>query len=186
MHEDQIEQIKESLREMMQILITRGRPIDNEIRRAIVKAIEHAAERITQLRSEQSAQLELEEAEEEQAEVSETLAPEETEPPLPPGTHPPLMAAPQESSNINAFWYDKDLKKLYLKFQDTFPSQNGPVYVYDGVPKSVFQIIRRGSVPPKTSGSNPWHTWKEGVTPSHGASVYRMIKQAGYPYQRLS
>jgi hypothetical protein len=99
---------------------------------------------------------------------------------------PGLEAAPYESSNINAFRYDPRNQKLFVKFQGKYPQQNGPVYSYEGVPSHIFDVFRRGAVAPKTSGRNAWHTWKEGVSPSHGASMYALIKQGGYSYKRLS
>lgn len=186
MYEQQIQQIKESLREIMQLLVSRGQPINNEIRRAVAQAMEHAAERISQLRAEEAAQLELEEAEDEQEEIADELPPETGPVGGSGGPIPPLEPAPHESSNINAFRYDPESQKLFVKFQDKYPHQNGPVYSYEGVPKNIYEVFRRGAVAPRTSGSNAWHTWKEGVTPSHGASMYALIREGGYPYQRLS
>lgn len=102
------------------------------------------------------------------------------------GAVPPLEAAPHPSSNINAFRYDPTTQKLFIKFQGKYPQQNGPVYSYEGVPGNLFNLLRRGAVAPRTSGKNAWHTWKEGVTPSHGAAAYALIREGGYPYQRLS
>lgn len=53
MHEDQIEQIKNSIRELMQLLVQRGEPLSDEIKLRLAQVMEHAANRITQLRQEQ-------------------------------------------------------------------------------------------------------------------------------------
>ena len=102
------------------------------------------------------------------------------------GTITPLEPAPFESSNINAMRYDPEKQEAYIKFQGKFPSQNGPVYKYSGVPPYIFDVIQRGSVAPKTSGKNAWHRWERGVTPSHGASVSALLKAGGFNYQRLT
>lgn len=55
MNESQIEEIKNSLREMMQLLVQRGQPLSNELKLQIARVMEHAATRITQLRQETPA-----------------------------------------------------------------------------------------------------------------------------------
>jgi len=126
--------------------------------------------------------------EREQAEVSEQVAPqgESGTPPPKVGNIPPLQQAPHESSNINAFRYDPESQRLFVKFQGKYPQQNGPVYKYEGVPDFIFNVFSRGAVGPKTSGSNAWHTWKKGSTPSHGAAMAALIKNGGYQYTRMS
>lgn len=99
---------------------------------------------------------------------------------------PELDNAPYESAQINAFKYDPKKQELYVKYQDKYPSQNGPVYKYSGVPSYIYNIFSRGGVAPITSGRNAWHEWKEGITPSLGAAANHLIKAAGFPYQRLS
>lgn len=186
-NEQQIEQIKNALREMMQLLVQRGEPLSDELKTKIAQVMEHAANRITQLRQEQQQDIELAQAEQEQAQIAEEVSPPEQPPTAPPGGPvPPLQQAPHESSNINAFRYDPETGKLFVKFQDKYPGTNGPVYSYEGVPKNIYEVFRRGAVAPKTSGKNAWHTWKEGVTPSHGAAMYALIRNGNYPYQRLS
>lgn len=99
---------------------------------------------------------------------------------------PELDAAPHPSSNINAFRYDPQSKKLFVKFQDKYPNTNGPVYQYEGVPQFIFDVFSRGAVAPKTSGKNAWHRWRKGKTPSLGAAMYALVKQGGYPYQKVA
>lgn len=185
--EEKINAIKDALREVMQLLVQRGQPISPEIKATLAQVMEHAAERIKQLREEkQTGEPSLETAEIEQAQVSAEISPEVVAPAKATGGPvPELDSAPHESSNINAFRYDPKSGRLFVKFQDKYPSQNGPVYSYEGVPKNIFDVFRRGAVAPKTSGRNAWHRWKKGVTPSHGAAMYALIKQGGYPYQRV-
>lgn len=185
MNEQKINEIKDALREMMQLIASRGQPISEELKLKIAQVMEHAAARIQALRQEELVETEI--AETEQEEVANEVSPTE-QPPTPPtgGQVPPLDQAPHESSNINAFKYDPKTGKLFVKFQGKYPEQNGPVYSYEGVPKNIYDVFRRGAVAPKTSGSNAWHTWKEGVTPSHGAAMYALIRQGGFPYQRVS
>lgn len=102
------------------------------------------------------------------------------------GPEIPIPPAPYPSSNINGFQYDPESKQLLVKFQGKYPQQNGPVYKYEGVPDFIFNVFSRGAVAPKTSGRNAWHTWKKGVTPSHGAAMAALIKNGGYQYQRMS
>lgn len=107
---------------------------------------------------------------------------------LPPALNQPPQVPHAEypSSNINGFQYDPETQNLTVKFQDKYPGQNGPIYSYQGVPPYIYDVFRRGAVAPKTSGKNAWHTWKEGVTPSHGAAMYALIKQGNFPYQRVN
>jgi KTSC domain-containing protein len=163
MNEQQIHELKDSLRQIMQMIVERGEPLSDDIRYALAQVIQHVANRIQELRQE-----------EEQGTAG-----------LPP-TKPDVEPAPFASSNINAFKYDPKSGNLQVKFQDKYPGQNGPVYAYSGVPKFIFDVFSRGAVGPKTSGQNAWHRWRKGVTPSLGAAMNALIKDGGYPYQRIS
>lgn len=181
-----IEEVIRNILAGMQDTIQSGEILTDEFQGQLAELLNAATQRITQLHE----AIQLEEAEQEQKQVADNI-PILEEPTQSPSVAtgepvPPLDQASHESSNINAFRYEPDKKKLYVKFQGKYPSQNGPVYSYEGVPANLFEVLKRGAVAPKTSGSNAWHTWKEGVTPSHGAAMYALIKQGGYPYQRLS
>jgi len=104
----------------------------------------------------------------------------------PPPQLPPLEPGPFPSSNINSFKYNPENEKLFVKFHGKDNADSGPVYGYEGVPPYIYDVFRRGAVGPKTSGRNKYHTWVKGVTPSLGASMYALIKQGGFQYQRLS
>ncbi len=162
MNEEAIEQLKNALREVMQIIVNRGEPLSEELKVLVAQAMEHIANRIQQLRQEGETDTGVN------------------------GLPPEIEPSPHASSNINGFKYDPESGQLVVKFQDKYPGTDGPIYSYSGVPKNIYDVFARGAVAPKTSGSNDWHTWKEGVTPSHGAAMHALIKQGGFPYQKVS
>lgn len=183
MNEQAINDIKNALREVMQLLVQRGEPINDEVKTLLAQVMEHAATRIQELRQKPTSGVEAPtpglEATRPTSETGKATQP--TGKPV-----PELEGTPFPSSNINAFRYEPQSQTLYVKFQDKYPGTNGPVYSYGGVPKYIFNIFSQGSVAPKTSGKNRWHTWKQGVTPSHGAAMAALIKAGGFPYERLS
>ncbi len=90
-----------------------------------------------------------------------------------------IEAAPLESSNVYGYNYDPKSGKLQVRFQ------SGSVYQYQGVPPGVFKVFQQGAVPAKTTGKNRYGQWWTGKIPSLGAAFYDLIRQGGYPYQRL-
>lgn len=168
-----------SIYEMMQ----NGEEISDEIANQLADEIEGTIQKITDLKANEG---DINAIEREQAQVSEQVVQPPSGAPPTGGNVPPLQPAPHESSNINAFRYNPENQQLFVKFQGKYPQQNGPVYKYEGVPDFIFNVFSRGAVGPKTSGSNGWHTWKKGVTPSHGAAMAALIKNGGYQYQRMS
>jgi KTSC domain len=98
---------------------------------------------------------------------------------------PPLEPGPFPSSNVNSFKYDPENQNLFVKFMGKDTADSGPIYKYDGVPGFIYDVFSRGAVAPKTSGKNKYHTWVKGVTPSLGASLYALIRNGGYPYQKI-
>lgn len=105
-------------------------------------------------------------------------------PPIPP-KEPELNAA-MPSSNIGAFGYDEDQGRLLVQFLGQYPNRQGPIYAYGGVPKQIFDLFRKGAVPARTNGKNRWGKWWKGKVPSAGASMYTLIKEGGYPYEKIS
>lgn len=99
---------------------------------------------------------------------------------------PPLQPGPYPSSNVNAFKYDPRTGTLFVKFHGKDSADSGPVYRYGGVPLNIYDVFSKGRVAPKTSGANRYHRWIRGVTPSLGASLYALIRNGGFPYQRVS
>lgn len=156
--EEQIEQLKNALREVVSLISQRGQPLSEEVKAMLVQVMEHVAERIQELRQGEEA-------------------PITSEPPLEPGI---------PSSNINSFGYDDKNQRLLVKFQGDYPQQNGPVYAYTGIPKVIFDLFQKGAIPARTDGKNKWGRWWRGKVPSLGASLYTLIKNGGYPYQKLS
>lgn len=98
---------------------------------------------------------------------------------------PPLTRS-MPSSNISAFAYDPKNKRMFVQFLGKHPNREGSVYAYDGVPKEIFNIFQKGAVPAKTSGRNAWGEWWVGKNPSMGASMNVLLKQAGFPYAKLT
>lgn len=90
-----------------------------------------------------------------------------------------IPQAPIESSNIYGFQYDPKSGNLKVRFQ------SGSVYGYTGVPLGVFKVFQQGAIPAKTDGQNAYGKWWQGKIPSLGAAFYNLIKQGGYPYQKL-
>lgn len=239
MNEQRIEEIKNAIREMVQALTQRGQPLTDDIRQQIVRAMEHAATRITQLRQEESLQIQPEQPPQEPIAPTaqpqaQPLQPRAGPPPapaaqllwilsgqnpesflqyiqtypdpslnsllqnqgelqrtieylnqmMPPGAQPlspeGIPHADLNSSNIYGFQYDPKSGRLKVRFQ------GGSVYSYDGVPANVFQAFKSGAISAKTSGQNQYGRWWVGKNPSLGASFYQLIRQGGYPYQRIS
>ena len=99
---------------------------------------------------------------------------------------PEVPAGPYPSSNVNGFNYNPDTGELLVQFHGPYPKAEGPIYKYGGVPKFIYDVFAKGAVGPKTSGSNRYHTWIKGVTPSLGGSLNALIKAGGFQYQKLS
>lgn len=100
-------------------------------------------------------------------------------------TIPPLDKS-MDSSVINAFKYDPKNGNLLVQFKGKFPNEEGSIYSYGGVPPQMFNLFRRGAIPAKTDGSNRWGSWWKGKSPSMGSSMNVLLKQAGFPYQRIT
>ena len=156
----------------------------NELRQAIATVIELATQMIDELDEETMAALaELISA------ATERLAREGEDPTegLEPSSQEKMkLERPYPSSNVHSFGYDDKTGRLLVKFQGDYPDQNGPVYGYEGVPKNIFNLFQKGAIPARTDGSNKWGSWWKGKVPSLGASLYTLIKQGGYQYQRLT
>lgn len=96
------------------------------------------------------------------------------------GSADSIDRAPLDSSNIYGFQYDPKSGALKVRFQ------SGAIYGYQGVPKQIYQIFANGAVPAKTEGKNEHGQWWVGKNPSLGAAFSALIKQGGYPYQKLN
>lgn len=169
MNEQRIEELKNALRDIVAMVTQRGQPLTPDLKLMLAQVMEHVASRIQQLRTETPEEL-----------------PEELPTQVERSTANLTMQRDMPSSNIHSFAYDDDSGKLYVRFQDKWPNQNGPVYEYGGIPKAVYELFRAGAIPAKTNGQNKWGRWWTGKKPSLGASMAALIKNGGYPYQRLS
>lgn len=170
MNEQEINQIKEGIRELIRMISERNEPLSEEMKVYLAQVLEYSATRIRQLREEQQNSQE--------PQVYQ-------EPPnLPPEQN--LIPGPFESSQVNSYRYDPNSKDLMIKFHGKDTADSGPTYQYSGVPEFIFKQFIAGKVPPMTSGENQYHRWIKGVTPSLGASLNRLIKSTGIPYQRVA
>lgn len=98
----------------------------------------------------------------------------------------PQMDQAMPSSNVNGYKYDPARRRLYVQFLGKHPNRNGPVYSYQNVPPVIYELFRMGSAAARTEGRNRWGNWWRGKSPSMGASVYTLLRLAGFPYQRLT
>lgn len=159
----------------------------NELRQAIATVLELASQTIDDLDDEtMSALTELINAATERLARHQQNPVEGLQPQQPEAPNNIRMARPMASSNVHSFGYDDKTGRLLVKFQGDYPDQNGPVYGYSGVPKQIYDLFRQGAVPARTDGKNDWGEWWKGKVPSLGASLYTLIKNGGYPYQRLT
>jgi KTSC domain-containing protein len=161
MNEERINELKNALRQVVQLITARGQPLNEDLRALLVQVMEHVAQRIQQLRAEESP--------------VEGLQPQQEE-----------LQQSMPSSNISRFKYDPENEKLFVQFLGKHPDPNGPIYSYEGVPQQIFELFQKGAVPARTNGKNKWGSWWKGKVPSMGASMYTLLKSAAYPYQRLS
>lgn len=121
------------------------------------------------------------------ARIDQSRTQQPTEAPLtPPEGVPHLDQGAYPSSNVNSYKYDPNSGTLFVKFHGKDSADAGPVYRYQGVPRNVYDVFSQGRVAPKTSGQNRYHRWIRGVTPSLGASLYALIRNGGFAYQRMS
>lgn len=150
----------------------------NELREAIANIIELASQSLDELDDETMLALAdlLNAASQRLAQMQEQGA-------------PPLQSKIESgmpSSNVEGFAYDPKTNKLMVRFLGDYPNRNGPIYAYEGVSPVIFDLLRKGAVPARTDGQNRWGKWWRGKTPSLGASLFTLIKNGGYPYQRLT
>lgn len=161
---NEIQELESLLREFLVVIqevLQSGEELDDALQGEIARTLQILTDRIDQLNSENPT--------------------EGLSPPI-----PQLEQGPFPSSNVNSFKYDPDNQQLFVKFHGKDSADAGPIYSYQNVPKNIYDIFSQGRVAPKTSGRNQYHTWIKGVTPSLGASLYALIRNGGYPYQRMS
>lgn len=160
----EIEAWIEQVLDLLEEILSTGEKISDELLGQIADQIEHEESRIDQLRKQ---------------------SPVESLPAQQSPQQPQLQEA-MPSSNVESFGYDEYTGKLMVRFLGEHPDRNGPIYAYEGVPKNIFDLFRKGAVPARTDGSNKWGIWWKGKKPSIGASLYALIKNGGYAYERLT
>lgn len=101
-------------------------------------------------------------------------------PPIPP------LEKSMPSSVINAFKYDPKNGNLLVQFKGKFPNEEGSIYSYGGVSPQIFNVFKKGAVPAKTNGKNMFGSWWQGKNPSMGSSMNVLLKEMGFPYQKLT
>ena len=154
-----IDQILRGLQEILQS----GEILTDQFQRVVAQELNWATERIDALRSENPVE-----------ELSPTPTPQ------------PELTQAIPSSNIEGFAYDDKTNRLLVRFLGDYPNREGPIYAYEGIPKVIFELFQSGAIPARTDGKNQWGKWWKGKVPSIGASMYTLIKNGGYPYQRLT
>lgn len=159
----ELETLLQQLLQTIQQVVQSGEDLSDEFQGELARTLELLVNRIDELRSEEPV---------------ETLQPQ--------GAQQPPLEQGMPSSNVEAFGYDDDNERLLVRFLGKYPNRNGPVYAYQGVPRNIFDLFQRGAVPARTDGQNKWGRWWRGKVPSLGASLYTLIKNEGYPYQRLN
>lgn len=160
-----LEEIVDLILAGVQEILMSGEILDDQFQMMIAQELNLTADRIEQLR---------------------VIQRETQEPPTIPNRPEENLTQAMPSSNINAFAYDPESESLRVQFLGQHPNANGPIYEYGGVPKQIFDLFRKGAVPARTDGKNKWGKWWKGKVPSMGASLYTLLKTAGYPYQRLT
>lgn len=153
--------LQDELLTQLDVVLRSGRPISEQWQTLIGDQLQWLQERIEQLSQEPTA----------------AMAPN-------PAAEDLQEAMP--SSNIEGFAYDDKSGSLLVRFLGKHPNRYGPIYAYEGVPKVIFELFKNGSIPARTDGRNAWGEWWKGKVPSIGASMYTLIKQGGYPYERVS
>jgi len=99
---------------------------------------------------------------------------------------PQVPASDIPSSNVNGFSYDPKSKSLLVQFHGEYPNLEGPIYQYEEVPEVLFKILKSGSVPAKTNGSNRFGSWWKGKLPSLGGTLNALIKAGGFEYKKVA
>lgn len=159
MNEEKIEEIKNALRQILQMISERNQPMKEQLKNALMQLVEHVSNRIQQLREE------------------EVPAQAFQKPNIPQGI---------PSSNVAGMGYDKKTGNLQVQFLGKYPNRQGPVYQYPNIPPVIAELLQSGAIPARTDGQNKWGKWWKGKVPSAGASVFTLLKNKNVPFQRLS
>lgn len=209
--EEQVEQIKNALRQVMQVIAQRGQPISQEVRDLLQQVIRHAGERISQIRQgESSAQLGTPPGADllwilsgGNANSFSRYLSNVPDPVLNSiATNPArvqslvnqlsqkvTLPAGESSQGVphadlnssNIYGFQYDPRSKLLRVK----FQGDGIYEYGGVPPQIFKAFQAGAVPAKTDGQNQYGAWWKGKQPSLGAAFYELIRDQ-FPYQKVS
>jgi hypothetical protein len=83
-----------------------------------------------------------------------------------------------DSSNVERVMYNDETKELVVRFN------SGETYTYSNITQDLFEKIIDGVDAPKTSGENDFGSWREGVGPSVGGTVYERLVRRGVRYKK--
>ena len=213
MNEEQIERIKNSVREVMQLIAQRGRPLSNELKLQLARVIEHAAERIQEIRGAppeapqqapipDNAQL-LWVLSGGQPNAFVSYLREFPDPTLASIVSNPTRLAQtieelQRNNPIERTGQADGVPQAQLQSSNVYgfkfnPKdkklkvrfQGGSVYEYDNVPEVIFNLFAHGNAHARTTGKNRYGAWWRGKNPSLGAALNQYIKEGGYPYRKI-
>lgn len=162
----ELEQLLKDLMQSTQMVMQSGEELSDEFMGAIAETLNRLYTRIEEARQNENQS------------SADNLPPTQAVPQLDQGPYP--------SSNVNSFKYDPNKQTLFVKFHGQDSADSGPTYRYENVPRNIYDVFSKGRVAPKTSGQNKYHQWIKGVTPSLGASLYALIRNGGYPYQKIA
>lgn len=209
--EEQVEQIKNALRQVMQLIASRGKPVSQEVKDLLRQVIRHAGERIAQLREAQATEAQPTPAGADLLwilsggnadafsrylsnvpdPVLNSIAsnPERVQSLINQLSKKVTLPVGEVSEGIpkaelqssNIFGFQYDPRRKLLRVK----FQGDGIYEYGGVPPQIFKAFQAGAVPAKTTGSNEYGYWYRGKEPSLGAAFYELIRDQ-FPYQKVS
>lgn len=156
----ELQQLLAELLEAIQLVLSLGEDLPDEVQGEIARTLELLYNRIEEISAQQ---------------------PEA--PTSPPATPPP---AGMPSSNVAGMAYDPKTQDLKVQFLGKHPNRNGPVYQYPNTPPVIAELLQSGAIPARTNGQNKWGSWWKGKVPSAGASVFSLLKNRNAHFQRLS
>lgn len=208
---DEVERIKDSVRQLMQHIAARGRPLTPELKDMLGQVLQHAQSRIQQLRQQQTITPGIPEGSDllwqisganpdvfarYMAQVPDPALNSFAQNPaqmmnlirqfnqsMPP--QQPIQQAGIEKAPLNSsnIWgFNYDPKSGRLKIR----FQGDGIYEYEGVPPYIYRIFQAGAIPAKTNGQNQYGKWWIGKEPSLGSSFFSLIKNGGYPYHKVA
>lgn len=203
---DEIDKIKEAVRNLLEMIVRSGSRPSPAVMQQFALAVEHAKNRITELRNQQipegveklwtlakgnreafksylntipnPAMNSLLDRPVELKEIEDRLEQRIT---MPTGeVEDGIPEAPIQSSTVYGFAYDPKSSSLFVRFQ------GDGVYEYEGVPPSIFKIFQKGAIPAKTDGKNKFGRWWKSKVPSLGSGLNVLLKKGGFPYQKVA